>query len=96
MTPDTLQLLQGITTLLGLGAIGFALGKLYGRIDALCASHLEIKTALFGEASEPGRFISREEIRLMMEKSAIEHSEFDRRLTWQAEELGALREKIGR
>lgn len=96
MTPDTLQLLQGITTLLGLGAIGFALGKLYGRIDALCVSHSEIKAALFGRGGIPGGFMPREEVRLLMEKTTIEHGEFDRRLTEQAEELGALREKIGR
>lgn len=96
MTPDQiLQFAQIGVSFLAFGGIVFAMGRIAERVTGLHKGQEEIKAALFGGEDRDGVFLRRAEAKLMLENSSREHEAFDRRLSDQSREIGALRERLG-
>lgn len=87
---QALRWLQIAVSILTLGGVAFATGRLYGRIDTIHTTVTKMSDALFGVDGGKGAFISRIEADLLREGAMREHAEFDNRLTDLARRLGAV------
>jgi hypothetical protein len=74
-----LQLVQIGVSVLTLGGVAFALGRVFERIALMQRDTAEIKGALFGTEAKEGIFLRRSEADLMQTNATQQHLEIDRR-----------------